>query len=45
MSRFLSASTVDNDIVALLSDGAEAFVGVATVSGEGILDAPDPPVH
>ena len=46
MSRFLSASTVDNDSVALLRDGTEAFVGVlATISGQGILDAPDPPVH
>jgi len=44
-TKFLSASTVDNESVSLLRDGAEAFVGVlATISG-GALDEPDFPVH
>ena len=38
MSRFLSASTVDSDSVALLRDGAEAFVGVLATVSSGFLD-------
>lgn len=44
-SHLLSAGSVDDESVALLRDGSEAFVGVlATVSG-GTLDDPVLPVH
>ena len=46
LSRILSASTIDNDSVALLRDGTETFAGVlATVAGEEVLAAPDAAVH
>ena len=45
LAHLLSASTVDNESVSLLRDGAEAFVGVlATVSG-GALDEIDGPMQ
>ena len=45
LAHLLSASTLDDESMALLRDGAEAFVGVlATISG-GALDEPDLPVH
>ncbi|WP_153145324.1 hypothetical protein [Dechloromonas sp. H13] len=45
LAHLLSASTLDDESVALLRDGAEAFVGVlATVSG-GTLDEIESPMQ
>lgn len=45
LAHLLSASTLDNESIALLRDGTEAFVGVlATVSG-AMLDEIDTPMQ
>lgn len=45
LAHLLSATTLDDESIALLRDGTEAFVGVlATVSG-AMLDEIDSPMH
>ena len=43
--HLLSASTLDDESVALLRDGAEAFVGVLATVTSGTLDEFDTPMQ
>ena len=41
LAHLLSASTLDDESIALLRDGAEAFVGVLATVSSGLLDESD----
>ena len=45
LAHLLSASTVDDESVALLRDGAEAFVGILAAVSSGTLDEFDTPMQ
>ena len=45
LAHLLSASTLDDESVALLRDGAEAFVGVLATVSSGALDEFDTPMQ
>ncbi len=45
LAHLLSASTLDDESVALLRDGAEAFVGVLATVSSGTLDEFDGPMQ
>ena len=45
LAHLLSASTLDDESVALLRDGAEAFVGVLATVTSGTLDDFDTPMQ
>ena len=45
LAHLLSASTLDDESVALLRDGAEAFVGVLATVTSGTLDKFDGPMQ
>ena len=45
LAHLLSASTLDDESVALLRDGAEAFVGVLATVSSGTLDEFDTPLQ
>jgi len=45
LAHLLSASTLDAESVALLRDGAEAFVGVLATVSSGTLDEFDTPLQ
>ena len=43
--NLLSAANLDEESIALLRDGAEAFVGVLATVSRGTLDEYEPPLH
>jgi len=43
--NLLSAANLDEGSIALLRDGAEAFVGVLATVSSGTLDECEPPLH
>lgn len=45
LTHLLSASTLDDESVALLRDGAETFVGVLASVSSGTLESSDTPVQ
>ena len=45
LAHLLSASTLDDESIALLRDGAEAFVGVLATVSSGTLDENEMPLH
>ena len=45
LAHLLSTITLDDESIALLRDGAEAFVGVLASVSSGALDEFDGPMH
>ena len=45
LAHLLSTSTLDDESIALLRDGAEAFVGVLATVSSGLLDESDTPMQ
>lgn len=45
LAHLLSASTLDDESVALLRDGAEAFVGVLATVSSVLLEESDQQIH